>query len=431
MRDVCRAEHIAVGSEILLGQIANGHARTVSLALAAQGFHLYHHSAVGDNLQRLKQEFSDAENRSNVVIVTGGLGPTDDDLTKEALAEFLNRPLAESQEAVLHLAAYFANRRHPMPEENRKQALYIAGGSILPNPNGTAPGQYVEARGVHYFLLPGPPLEMVPMLSDYVLPRLRSLFGGNQVLVSRVLHFCGIGESAVDEQIRDLTAQINPTVAPLAGEGEMLLRITATGETREAALGLVAPVEETLREKFVHYIYGIDDETLPMAVGRALKALGSTVATAESCTGGLISTMLTSIPGSSNYVTGSVVAYQNAIKEGILGVSSDTLNKFGAVSEQTAREMAEGVKKLMHSTYGVSVTGIAGPEGGTPEKPVGLVYGTVAGPNGSEVIKMQFRGSREQIRIRAAKYLLWKLWSQLRDVESRQDQSHLGEVSGN
>lgn len=411
MRDTCRAEHIAVGSEILLGQITNGHARTVSLALAAEGFHLYHHSAVGDNLARLKKEFADAGTRSNVVIVTGGLGPTDDDLTKEALADFLQRPLEVSAEATSHLEAYFANRNKPMPEENKKQALCIVGGSIIPNPYGTAPGQYIEDNGVQYFLLPGPPLEMVPMLENHVLPRLRSAFGGGQVLVSRVLHFCGVGESEVDEQIRDLTQGSNPTVAPLASEGEMLLRITATGDHQETAAGLIEPVERTLRQLFSSYIYGVDDETLPVAVGKRLKASGGTVATAESCTGGLISAMLTSVPGSSAYLTGSVVAYQNSVKERVLGVSGATLREFGAVSEETAREMAEGVRSLLNATFGVSVTGIAGPDGGTPEKPVGLVFGAVAGPKGTEVIKLQFRGSREQVRIRAAKYLLWKLWT--------------------
>lgn len=415
MREVCRAEHIAVGSEILLGQIMNGHARTISLALAAEGFHLYHHSVVGDNLERLKKEFEQASQRSNVVIVTGGLGPTDDDLTKEALADFLDRPLEVSDDALAHLLTYFANRRRPMPEENRKQALCIAGGFILPNPNGTAPGQYIEADGVQYFLLPGPPLEMVPMLNDHVLPRLRSTFGEAQVLVSRVLHFCGIGESEVDEQIRDFTRQSNPTVAPLAGEGEMLLRITATGTSQDTALALINPVETTLRQKYPKFIYGVDDETLPIAVGKRLKAVGGTVSTAESCTGGMIAAMLTSVPGSSAYVMGSVVAYQNSIKESVLGVSAAALESYGAVSEQTAREMADGVRARLNTTYGISVTGIAGPDGGTPDKPVGLVYGAVAGPQGTEVVRMQFRGSREQVRIRAAKYLLWKLWSSMQE----------------
>ena len=410
MSQVCKAEHIAVGSEILLGQILNGHARAISLEFAAHGLNLYYHSAVGDNMERILQSLEIARSRSNVVVVTGGLGPTKDDLTKEALAAFLNRPLELSEDSLRALEAYFVARKRRMPEENRKQALCISGGEVLPNPNGTAPGQYVEADGVHYFLLPGPPLEMVPMLKNEVLPRLRTVFSNQTRIVSRVLHFCGIGESDVDEQIGDLTAAKNPTVAPLASEGEMLLRITAAGNSDAEAQQYITPVEQMLREKFASFIYGVDDETLPSVVLKVLSGAGQTLAVAESCTGGLIASMLTAIPGSSAYFAGGVVAYQNEVKEKQLGVRSETLTAFGAVSEQTAREMAEGVRSRLNSTYGLSVTGIAGPSGGTPEKPVGLVYGAVAGPDGTQVFRMQFRGSREQVRIRTAKQMLWRLW---------------------
>jgi len=277
MKGICKAEHIAVGSEILLGQITNGHARSISLTLAAEGFHLFHHSAVGDNMERIVREFSEATLRSNVLIVTGGLGPTGDDLTKEALAQFLGLPLEVSEEAMRHLDAYFANRNKPMPEQNRKQALCLQGGSILPNPNGTAPGQYVVSAGVHYFLLPGPPLEMAPMLEFEVLPRLRQIFGQQQVLVSRVLHFCGIGESEVDENVQDLTIGTNPTLAPLAGEGEMLLRITASAATDDEAQTLISPVEEELRQRFGNFIYGTDEDTLPIVVGKVLQNSGANV----------------------------------------------------------------------------------------------------------------------------------------------------------
>nr|WP_308113446.1 competence/damage-inducible protein A [Alicyclobacillus tolerans] len=410
MSQVCKAEHIAVGSEILLGQILNGHARAISLEFAAHGLNLYYHSAVGDNMERILQSLEIARSRSNVVVVTGGLGPTKDDLTKEALAAFLNRPLELSEDSLRALEAYFVARKRRMPEENRKQALCISGGEVLPNPNGTAPGQYVEADGVHYFLLPGPPLEMVPMLKNEVLPRLRTVFSNQTRIVSRVLHFCGIGESDVDEQIGELTAAKNPTVAPLASEGEMLLRITAAGNSDTEAQQYITPVEQMLREKFASFIYGVDDETLPSVVLKVLSGAGQTLAVAESCTGGLIASMLTAIPGSSAYFAGGVVAYQNEVKEKQLGVHSETLTAFGAVSEQTAREMAEGVRSRLNSTYGLSVTGIAGPSGGTPEKPVGLVYGAVAGPDGTQVFRMQFRGSREQVRIRTAKQMLWRLW---------------------
>ncbi|MCL6637379.1 MAG: CinA family nicotinamide mononucleotide deamidase-related protein, partial [Alicyclobacillus sp.] len=308
---VCRGEHIAVGTEILLGQIANRHARTISLAFAQHGFFLYHHTAVGDNLERLTEAFRIASRRANTVIVTGGLGPTADDLTKEALAAFLGRPLDLSEAALRHLEAYFQARGRTMPDENRKQALCIRGGELIPNPNGTAPGVYVAADGVHYFLLPGPPLEMTPMLEHHVLPRLQQLFPQRQALVSRVLHFCGIGESDVTSRIPALLAQSNPTVAPLAGEGEMLLRLTAAAATPAAAWQLIAPVEQALRQQFRPYIYGVDEDSLATVTGRLLQARHAWLAVAESCTGGVLSSMMTAVPGSSAYFRGSVIAYHN------------------------------------------------------------------------------------------------------------------------
>jgi nicotinamide-nucleotide amidase len=407
---VCRAEHIGVGSEILLGQIHNSHARTISCEFASRGFFMFHHTAVGDNFERIQDAFRIAASRSNVVVVTGGLGPTADDLTKEALAAFLKRDLYLSEEALRHLENWFRSRNRPMPEQNRKQALCITGGELLPNPNGTAPGVYVEDKGVHYFLLPGPPLEMLPMLQNEVIPRLHQIFGQQRALVSRVLHFCGIGESAVDEQISDLTSLTNPTVAPLAGEGEMLLRITATDTDETSAKARIAPIEAEIRRRFGDYIYGVDDESLPIVVQSVLTQAKSTLALAESCTGGTIASMLTAVPGSSEYLLGAVVSYHNDVKEQVLGVRRETLDNFGAVSEQTAIEMAEGVRKLCGSTYGLSVTGILGPGGGSEQKPVGLVYGAISTAEGTTVYPMQFRGSREQIRLRTTKHMLWYLW---------------------
>ncbi|MCL6453419.1 MAG: competence/damage-inducible protein A [Alicyclobacillus sp.] len=405
-----RGEHIAVGTEILLGQILNGHAQAISRAFAEQGMFLYRHTAVGDNLERIVDALREASHRANVVIVTGGLGPTADDLTREAMAAHLDRRLIASETAEREIEAYFAGRGRPMPEENRKQALLIEGGIHLPNPNGTAPGQYVSADGVHYFLLPGPPLEMNPMLVHHVMPKLRALFPREQVLVSRTLHFCGIGESSVDEQIPHLLSGSNPTVAPLASEGEMMLRITAAAATVDAARQQIAPIEAELRSRFSPFIYGVDGDTLPVAVGRALTARGETLAAAESCTGGLLSSMITSVPGASAYFLGGCVAYANPVKERVLGVAAQTLQSHGAVSEATAIEMAHGVRELCGSTFGIATTGIAGPDGGTTDKPVGLVYVAIAGPDERRAFRLQLRGSREQIRLRAAKQLLWRLW---------------------
>lgn len=409
--DSIRGEHIAIGSELLLGQIANAHARTISLAFAEQGFFMYRHTTVGDNLGRIVEAFAQAAQRANVIVVTGGLGPTADDLTREALAEHLGRSLREDEQALHDIESYFSKSRRPMPLENRKQALVMDGGQLLPNPNGTAPGQYIEAGGVHYFLLPGPPLEMKPMLFHDVIPTLRTLLPANKVLVSRVLHLCGIGESAVDEQIPDLLASTNPTVAPLASEGEMLLRITASADNHSAAQALIEPVERRLRTMFPEFIYGVDEETLASAVGVALSRKGQTLAVAESCTGGLFSSMITAVPGASSYFLGGAVTYDNRIKQRVLGVTQETLQENGAVSEETAKAMANGVRVLCNATYGVATTGIAGPGGGTPEKPVGLVYVAIAGPDTTAVYRLQLRGSREQIRLRAVKQALWRLWS--------------------
>lgn len=418
---VVQAEHIAVGSEILLGQILNAHARTVSLAFANEGFFLFHHVAVGDNLERIQNVFKQAAERSNVVVVTGGLGPTEDDLTREALAGFLGRGLTLDLAAVAEIESFFAGRHRAMPEVNRKQGMLIDGGEFLSNPNGTAPGQYVEADGVHYFLLPGPPLEMKPMLDNYVLPRLKALFPGSSALVSRTLHFCGIGESTVNEQVTDLLSLSNPTVAPLASEGEMMLRVTAVADTADAARAEIAPIEAKLRSQFAPYLYGVDDDSLASVVGDRLKERSETLAAAESCTGGLLSSMITAVPGSSVYFYGGVVSYDNSVKSGLLGVSEETLRDHGAVSEETAREMALGVRATCGTTYGVSITGIAGPDGGTAQKPVGLVYIGLANATDCQVYRLQLRGSREQIRLRAAKQLLWRLWGMLTELTNDQN----------
>lgn len=419
MRNRCRAELLAVGSEILLGQIQNAHAQFISQELAKHGLDVYHHCAIGDNETRLQAALKVAVERSNVVIITGGLGPTADDLTKESLAHFLGLDLVMSTEALEHLMQYFAHRKRSMPEENRKQALCVDGGLLIANPNGTAPGQYVHANGVHFFLLPGPPLEMQPMLRDFVVPRLVDIFGGDMVLVSRVLHFCGIGESDVDEQIQDLTVGENPSVAPLAGEGEMLLRITATAPNDAGARALIAPIEEELRRRFQDYIYGVDEDTLSSVVGKVLAARNQTLSVAESCTGGMLSQTLTDVPGSSTYFMGGVVAYANGVKESALSVPHQTLVLYGAVSEATAKAMAEGVRSRLHTDYGVSVTGVAGPTGGTVEKPVGLVYVGVSDGVRTDVFELRMRGSRPQIRLRTCKQALWRLFQRVQsDTQS-------------
>lgn len=409
-----RAEIIGVGTELLLGQIANTNAQYISGRLALEGTNVFYHQAVGDNQERIKQVLAIAHSRSDVIVLTGGLGPTEDDLTRETVADFLGKQLVCDPVALGKLERFFADLGREMPANNRKQVLLLEGGRFLDNPRGTAPGQYVEAEGRHYFLLPGPPTELRSMVDDQVIPILRAVMGQHTTIRSRVLRIFGIGESAMEMEVADIiSSQTNPTVAPLASEGEVTLRITAKAKSEEEAFSLIAPVEEQLRKRLGKYIYGIDDEILPVAVGKRLAARGETVSLAESCTGGLLASMMTDIPGSSAYFKYGWVTYHNSAKTEQLGVPTELLAAYGAVSEECARAMAEGARKRSGSDWAVSITGIAGPDGATPEKPVGLVYIAVAGPDGTTAKEFRFRGDRQQIRIRSAKNALYSLVKRL------------------
>ncbi|MFC4766376.1 competence/damage-inducible protein A [Effusibacillus consociatus] len=409
-----RGEIIGVGTELLLGQIANTNAQYISDKLALEGVSIFYHQAVGDNQDRIKQVLSIAHLRSEIIVLTGGLGPTDDDLTRESVADFLNRKLELDANALRKLEQFFAGYGREMPSNNRKQVMLIEGGRFLENPRGTAPGQYVEADGRHYFLLPGPPTELRAMVTDQVIPIIRSIVGQQMTIRSRVLRLFGIGESAMELEISDiLKNQANPTVAPLASEGEVTLRITAKAGSENEAYALIDPVEAQLRQRLGKYIYGIDDEILPVAVGKRLSARGQTVSLVESCTGGLLASMITDIPGSSGYFKQSWVTYDNEAKSAQLGVPKELLLTHGAVSEECARSMAEGARSRSGSDWAISITGIAGPGGATQEKPVGLVYIAVAGPDGTTAKEFRFRGDRQQIRIRAAKNALYSLVKRL------------------
>lgn len=409
-----RAEIIAVGTELLLGQIANTNAQYLSDRLALEGVNVYYHQVVGDNQERLQHVLSLAQTRSDLIVLTGGLGPTDDDLTREALAAFLGRQLQADSDEFQRLRDFFAQLGKEMPINNEKQAMRIAGGRFLPNSRGTAPGQYVEDRGQHYFLLPGPPTEMRPMVEEQMIPLLRSVMAQSVTIRSRVLRMFGIGESAMEMAVADiLNGQTNPTIAPLASEGEVTLRITARADSEEDAYALIRPVEEQLHQRLGKYIYGIDKESLPVAVGNRLKAKKQTLSLAESCTGGLVATMLTDIPGTSAFFKEGWVTYSNEAKMKQLGVPQEILDVHGAVSEETARFMAQGARREANTDWAISITGIAGPDGGTPEKPVGLVYVAVAGADGTTVKQFHFHGDRQQIRIRSAKNALYSLLKRL------------------
>jgi nicotinamide-nucleotide amidase len=404
------AEILAVGTELLLGQIVNTNAQFIASELALLGIGVLFQGVVGDNRKRMEEAISIASNRSDILILTGGLGPTDDDLTREVIAQFFNKQLILEPDLLKQLESFFAGRGRQMPPNNRKQAMRIEGAQILANPRGTAPGQYLALPSKHVFLLPGPPSEMRPMFVESVIPILRSLFP-NQTIQSRILRIVGIGESAMEEKVRDiLDAQTNPTIAPYASEGECSLRITAKADTDARAWELITPVEQQLMERLSRYVYGRDTDTLPRVVGRELTQKGLTLAVAESCTGGLLGEYLTDAPGSSSFFIGGCITYSNEMKQQLLNVSSQTLKAYGAVSEQCATEMAIGLHNRTNADVCVSITGIAGPDGGTAEKPVGLVYICVYFNGQTYARELHLRGDRNQIRIRAAKQALQLLW---------------------
>lgn len=403
IRKIERAEILTIGTEILLGDIVDTNSGWISRNLATLGVGIFRHTTVGDNPARIVEAMREAASRADLVITTGGLGPTSDDLTNECLATLAGVGMAEYPEARAHIDEKFRRfGRTPSPS-NYKQALFPEGTTLIPNPLGTAPGALLAVDGTVFATLPGVPAEMHGMFEGTLVPFLRERSDG--VIVSRTIWFVGIGESALAEQVQDFLDADDPTVAPLAGMGKVRLRITTRAATREAAEEKIAPVEEEILARVGEFFFGYDNETLEGAAARLLRDNALTVALAESCTGGLLAKRLTDLPGSSAYFKEGLVTYSNDAKERLLGVSHDTLVAHGAVSEETAREMAEGVRRLSGSDYGVSVTGVAGPDGGTEEKPVGLVWVGVSSERGTHAEKLDLTAwakSRDAIRERSA-----------------------------
>jgi nicotinamide-nucleotide amidase len=407
------AEIVAVGTELLLGQITDTNATYICQKLAEIGVDVYFRSTVGDNWERMAAVLRAAMARADVVIVTGGLGPTNDDITREVIADLTGRPLELDPEAERRLREFFASRHPGMPPSNLKQAMVPKGARILQNSCGTAPGLIVEvpARGRAgttdgraIIALPGPPHEMKAMLQESVIPYLRRRAGERvQITKSRVLKLVGIGESAAAEQIRDLLdSQTDPTIAPLASPGEVRLRITTKAASNAEADRKIAGIEAQVRERLGAYVFGADEETLEGVVGDLLRRRGKSLAVAESCTGGLIGSRITDVPGSSDYFLGSLVTYSNDAKANLLGVSRALLQEKGAVSEEVARAMAEGVRKRLSADMGLGVTGIAGPTGGTPEKPVGLVYIALADGQETQCERHNMFGDRVLVKYRTS-----------------------------
>lgn len=399
-----KCEIISVGTELLLGQIANTDAKFISEKLTSLGIDVYFQTNVGDNKSRLLECLKIASNRSDIIILTGGLGPTMDDLTKETVAEFFGLKLVEDTDTKIKIEAYFKKSMRKMTQNNYKQALFPEGSKILPNDNGTAPGCIFEKNGKKVVILPGPPSELIPMFNNYVYPFLKSL--SNDIIVSRVIKIFGIGESQVETMVSDILLSKNPTVAPLIGNGFVTLRITAKSDDVQKAKKMIDDIETSLRKIFGEYIFGVDDDTMESIVLNLLKDKGFTLSTAESCTGGLLSEKITSVPGASEVFKFGAITYSNESKENILGVSSEIIRKHGAVSEETAREMAINVKNISKTDYGLSITGIAGPSGGTIEKPVGLVYIGLAYKDEIYVKKLISNGNRDKVRLNSAMHAL-------------------------
>lgn len=392
------AEIICVGTELLLGNIVNTNAAFLSEKLAYLGINCYFQTVVGDNRDRLLSVINTALSRADILIFSGGLGPTEDDLTKETVAEALGKKLIRDKWAEQEIADYFALRGRIPTDNNWKQADVIEGCEILYNKNGTAPGIFVSEGEKTVILLPGPPLELKSMFTDSVMPKLQQKCG--QVFYSQTVKIVGPGESSVETQILDmLNTQENPTIAPYAKTGEVHLRVTARAKDEKEAREKTAPVVEELYRRFGNAVYTTDaDETLEMALTKLLIKKKYTMTTAESCTGGMIAARMVNAPGVSAVLKSGFITYANEAKEELLGVSHDTLEKFGAVSRETAEEMAEGAVKAAHTDVAVAVTGIAGPDGGTKEKPVGLVYIGVNVRGNVEVREYHFSGSRQKIR---------------------------------
>ncbi len=405
------AELISVGTEILLGNIVNTNSAYLSEKCAQLGLSVYFQTVVGDNEERMKAVIRTALERSDVIILTGGLGPTEDDLTKEITAEVLRLPLAEDAHSRERLEAYMKQYKHNNAQRritanNYKQALVPQGALVLDNHNGTAPGLIIEKDGKTAVLLPGPPMEMKPMFEEEVFPYLRKK--QPEIIYSQMVKICGIGESQVAEDIQDLIGkQTNPTIAPYARTGEVHLRITAKGEDEKECKKLIKPLVRELKARFGKNIFATDEKkTLEEAVVDMLKDQGLTLALAESCTGGAVAARIVNVPGASEVFTHGYVTYSNRAKRKCLGVKKGTLKVEGAVSEKCAKEMARGGCFFSKADICLSITGIAGPDGGTKEKPVGTVFMGCCYNDKVIVQEFHFSGSRLKIREQSAAHAL-------------------------
>lgn len=386
MNELAVCELISVGTEILLGDILNTDAQFLSQEMAKLGISVIHQSTIGDNADRLTALLKEAAQRSDIIILSGGLGPTPDDITKEVCCEFFGKEMYLHEESLEKMKSFFAQRGREMPESNVKQAMLPVGCTVFVNNNGTAPGLAMEKDGVHLLLLPGPPRELKAMFFESAVPYLKQF--SDKIIVSHNIRTFGIGESAMAEKVSDLLEMANPTVAPYAKDGEALLRVTAMADSEEQAEELCRPVIDEIVMRLGDTVYGVDYTCIEEAVVELLKKNGLKAATAESCTGGLVAKRITNISGSSDVIECGIVSYSNRIKNKILGVSADDLEKYGPVSETVARQMAQGALKVSDADIAVSVTGIAGPNSDGTGRPVGLSYIGLADKNNTWVTEL-------------------------------------------
>ncbi len=399
------AEIIAVGTELLLGEIVNTDAKIISQGLSELGINTFYHTVVGDNPNRLINAIETAKSRADIIITTGGLGPTLDDLTKETLAHAFGKKLVVHEESMRELEEFFVKLNRPMAENNRKQAYLPEGCTVFKNDWGTAPACAFESGNHTVVMLPGPPRECEPLFRQKAMKYLAKFSGG--AIYSTFIRTFGIGESDMEARLHDkMASSTNPSIAPYAKENEALVRVTAKAETEEKAREMTIPVVREVCDVLDKYVYGIDATSLEQVVVDELIRQNITVSFAESCTGGLVSKRVTDIAGSSKIFLGSVVTYSNEMKQKLVNVKAETLEKYGAVSEQTALEMAEGVAKLVGSEIGIGITGIAGPDGGTDEKPIGLVYIALYRDGKTTVRKLNAVPKRERVRNTASSVAL-------------------------
>jgi nicotinamide-nucleotide amidase len=415
------AETITVGSELVRGQSVDTHSALLARHLSAAGVPVRFQVSVGDELAAIAEAVKLALSRADLVIVTGGLGPTVDDLSREGIAQATGRTLKEDPAVWAQIQAFFAARDIQPTPNNRQQAKVLEGAVVLPNEHGTAPGQRLELDGKVVIALPGPPRELEPLLSEQVLPWLLQRQG--QHLVSRHLQVYGLGESAVDEILKGLEGDL----AMLAKGGYVELILSARNKDRAAAEAELEKMESVVLERLGHRVYSLDGRTLEKVVGDLMTEQGTQVAVAESCTGGRVAARLTSVPGSSAYFLGGFITYSDAMKEQMLGVPPFVLKRAGAVSKDTALAMAVGLARTLDADYSLAVTGIAGPDGGSEEKPVGLVHFALAGPQGVRSQVYRFgNGPREQIQARAAQAALWLLYCALADIDTDEEGTDRG-----